>query len=561
VALEAAEVGVARAAAVVEDGVEPVGEHVGGAVLQGRRLHEVLGVHAWVAHLLVEGVPVGLLRAIGHADHEDRQAGLAEEHVLDEVLIGLDVALRGHLAVAVPERVPVDEEVRVLRGLPVAQDVLELRGEHGGVVEDEVELEVDPQPREGREVGLGREQVAERVVDHGEAPVEVRVEHAGQDVGGLEDVLQCRGLEEGHEVRERPADRVGVRVDHGAGLRGASAHELEVRLVVEQLTGLRDDDARLVRLRVEERLLEAQHHGGERAVDGAVTRACPPVRERLLRRAVQQDRDVHALDVVVVPVRPLHDDHAGGGDVHVVVPQRVVLPAHPLQEQVRRPHLELGDDAVDLGEVDLGGAAEVAGECRAPRCLVGAQPRVLRHLRGIGVQPLRLEERQLRADRLVVGARGDEPLHPAGPEHAQAFGVVDTGDAPRVVVAGHDVRADTPVVQVVREQRADLGLADAGAAVDGDDGAAVVREQRLEQLPQAGEDRLGLVDVALGDLHLVTGHVPRGDGVEIRDDGKFHDCSSWSPPNLVSGDAPCRRVSGWKRSRPRRRRPTGVPDG
>jgi hypothetical protein len=74
----------------------------------------------------------------------------------------------------------------------------------------------------------------------------------------------------------------------------------------------------------------------------------------------------------------------------------------------------------------------------------------------------------------------------------------------------------------VGEQGSDLGLPDAGAAVDRDDGAVVGArvEERLQELPQSREDHLRLVDVLLGDLDLVTGHVPGGDGPE-----DIHPCS------------------------------------
>jgi len=72
---------------------------------------------------------------VWHVDHQDRQARPAEEHVLDPFGLGLDGALRRHLAVPVPERVPADEDVL-----------------------------------------LGRRPIFRAVVDHGEATVEVGVE-------------------------------------------------------------------------------------------------------------------------------------------------------------------------------------------------------------------------------------------------------------------------------------------------------------------------------------------------------------------------------------------------
>ena len=63
------------------------------AVLQIPGVHQVLGIHTVILHLLVEGVPVGHIPAVREADHQNGQSGLPEEHILDERRIRLNVAL------------------------------------------------------------------------------------------------------------------------------------------------------------------------------------------------------------------------------------------------------------------------------------------------------------------------------------------------------------------------------------------------------------------------------------------------------------------------------------
>ena len=181
--LEAGEVDVGGSRALVQRRRDPLGQGQRGDVLQPGHLHQVLRVRRGVAHLLVERVPVGLLAAVGHAHHEDRQPRLAEEHGLDQGRVGLHVALVGHLAVPRPEGVPVDEEVPVRRPLALGQQVLELRGQHRGVVQDEVELQRDPCIGQRCQVLLGGVRLVQAVVDHGEAAVEVGVEDAREHVG------------------------------------------------------------------------------------------------------------------------------------------------------------------------------------------------------------------------------------------------------------------------------------------------------------------------------------------------------------------------------------------
>ena len=122
-------------------------------------------------HLLVEGVPIGALGAVGKLHHQHGQAGLAEEHVLDVLLPGDQDALFVQVAAAFPELVPVDEEILIGRGVPFFHQVLELRGLDGQVVQDEVQLQVDAHGLERFQVLLFGNDPVDAVVDDGEAPV------------------------------------------------------------------------------------------------------------------------------------------------------------------------------------------------------------------------------------------------------------------------------------------------------------------------------------------------------------------------------------------------------
>ena len=145
VGLELTEVHGGGLFAPLQRGVHQLGNAAGRLILDAKALHQLAGVHLAVAHLLIEGVPVGHLAAVRHAHHQDGQAGLAEEHILDFFLVRLDVALFGHLAVAFQEPVPVDEEVLVAGVLAVFQQILKLGRQHRGVVQDQVEFQVNAQ--------------------------------------------------------------------------------------------------------------------------------------------------------------------------------------------------------------------------------------------------------------------------------------------------------------------------------------------------------------------------------------------------------------------------------
>ena len=175
--------------------------------------------------LLVEGVPIRSAGAIGEVHHEKRQAGLTEEHVLQILLTGLEDAVRADLPAARPELVPGDEEVLIFRGRALFHQILELGGEHGEVVEDEIQLQVHAHVPQGGKVLFPGGVPVEAVVLDGEAPVQVRVEEAGQDVEGGEGLLQLRRAQKGGGLLERAAQAVGVGVEHGAEIERMVFHE------------------------------------------------------------------------------------------------------------------------------------------------------------------------------------------------------------------------------------------------------------------------------------------------------------------------------------------------
>ncbi len=159
-------------------------------------------------HLLVEGVPIGALGAVGELYHQHGQAGLAEEHVLDVLLPGNQHALFVQLAAAFPELVPVDEEILIGGGVPFFHQVLELGRLDGQVVQDEVQLQVDAHVLEGLQVLLCGDHPVDAVVDDGEAPVQVGVEQAGENVEGGKGPLYRVFLEKAPPPSERVPPRL-----------------------------------------------------------------------------------------------------------------------------------------------------------------------------------------------------------------------------------------------------------------------------------------------------------------------------------------------------------------
>jgi len=85
------------------------------------------------------------------------------------------------------------------------------------------------------------------------------------------------------------------------------------------------------------------------------------VRKRLLRRAVEQNRDVHAGEQVVVAVRPFDHEHGDISHIDRVVPKRGLFAAHTLEENLLFPAFKLRQNAGKLRKVNLVLRAEIAG--------------------------------------------------------------------------------------------------------------------------------------------------------------------------------------------------------
>ena len=101
---------------------------------------QVLRVYGVVEHFLIECIPVRNLGAIRHTHHQNRQAGFAEKHLIQIFFVWLNIPLCGHFPAAVPEFVPIDEEIFVFGLLPFLQQILKLRRENRCVVQNKIQL-------------------------------------------------------------------------------------------------------------------------------------------------------------------------------------------------------------------------------------------------------------------------------------------------------------------------------------------------------------------------------------------------------------------------------------
>ena len=120
-------------------------EPFGSSILNPGNFHQLLDGGTLILDILIEGVPIGHIPSVGKPHHENGQARLAEKHILNQFRIGLDIAFLRHLSPAGPKGIPVDEKVPIGRLVPVFQDVLKLRAEHRGMVQNKVQLQVNAQ--------------------------------------------------------------------------------------------------------------------------------------------------------------------------------------------------------------------------------------------------------------------------------------------------------------------------------------------------------------------------------------------------------------------------------
>ena len=85
------------------------------------------------------------------------------------------------------------------------------------MIENEIELEGNPQFTQGLQVSGGCQHLVQVVVNDRKAAVEIGVEHTGQNVESLEDILQFRPVQKQDDVAQGAPHAVGVGVEHRTG--------------------------------------------------------------------------------------------------------------------------------------------------------------------------------------------------------------------------------------------------------------------------------------------------------------------------------------------------------
>ena len=443
-AFKTGEVGPGRPFARLYRRIDSSGQPVCLCILQAAGRHQILRVKHRIAHLLIEGVPVRPLAAIGHANHQDGQARLAEEHVLNQCRVWLDVSLRRHLALSRPEAVPVDKEVTVGRFIAPRQQILKLRAEHGKVIEHKVQLQIQPKLAHTLKTALIGQQAVEIVTGHGKAAVQIAVEQAGQDVKRP----KCPpAFGTGQKVRLRrqvAAQAIRISIEHHALIhRGSSSrlrHQAGILLIGHDLAGLGKNQFGLVSLRLEHLLFQLQHHGGKGAVRAAIAVARLAVSQGFRGCAVEQYGNIDALIPVGIAVRPLDHQHAFAGHIHCVIPQLGGRAAHSLEVQRGRALFEIAHDMADLVKVDFLLCTQISAQGVSARLLVDSQPGIMAYVRERGVAVLgpELPER-LRLFR-AVHPIGNQPFQPAVMKHTATLGVILFRVAAGVVVPRQGIR-------------------------------------------------------------------------------------------------------------------------
>ena len=91
-------------------------------------LHDILCIQDRIFDFLIEGIPVRYIFPIRETYHQNRKTRFAEEHMLDQLLIRLDVAFLCHGSLTVPEFVPVNEEITIFGIVTIFQNILKLAG-------------------------------------------------------------------------------------------------------------------------------------------------------------------------------------------------------------------------------------------------------------------------------------------------------------------------------------------------------------------------------------------------------------------------------------------------
>ena len=84
------------------------------------------------------------------------------------------------------------------------------------MIQDEIQGQVHIHGPEIVQVLRRGEQTVQAVVDQRKAPVQVRVENAGQDIEGGKRIFQLRPFQNGYDVSQRSANAVRIGVEHHA---------------------------------------------------------------------------------------------------------------------------------------------------------------------------------------------------------------------------------------------------------------------------------------------------------------------------------------------------------
>ncbi len=108
-----AKVDFTRLFAALQCGVDQRRDTLCCQVLDMESANQFQRINFRILDLLIKRVPIGDFFAVWHTDHQDRQARLAEEHVLDQIGVRLDVSVRGHGSVSRPKMIPIDKKVFV----------------------------------------------------------------------------------------------------------------------------------------------------------------------------------------------------------------------------------------------------------------------------------------------------------------------------------------------------------------------------------------------------------------------------------------------------------------
>jgi len=194
--------------------------------------------------------------------------------------------------------------------------------------------------------------------------------------------------------------------------------------------------------------------------------------QRLHRRAVQVNRDIHALQKVAVRVRPLDHHHACRGEIYRFIPNRGFLASHPLERNVSFTALEARDDVVDLVKVNFLRRAQIAAQRLRAGLLIRLHPRQLPRRFRFRVRIRLPEFAQNDGFFVAVFAAGQHPAQAAHAEQTQPLRVVGRRNSTGIVVAAHDVCADPRPVERVAQNGGHDRLSRSASAAYADDHAA-----------------------------------------------------------------------------------------